>query len=319
MNDHEKWEQDVRARRNFILLTAGSVLLAVILLLFWLNTRPEDVPAPLTSSIPPAAEGEQAQPAPQPDAGAPPPAVTDTGPGPGFTQRTLPQRSPTVSAADDPAANRPSEVGERIVIGGNVVDQFEAAAAAPDGWSYVSRLGPARIFQLQANGDGQGHTVMLVDTQQDAGILQKEVDVLLDADTSLRWQWNALDLPSSVAEDTAATHDYFSIALRFDNGKDLSYMWSADLLEGTSFRSPLPERRENETHVVVQSGEAVLNQWLREERSILADYQRYIGGQVPTRITHVWLLASSDKQKGEGRAVFMDISVGGMGERVQVL
>jgi hypothetical protein len=316
MNDHEKWEEDVRARRNFILLVAGSVLLAVILLLFWFNTRPDDLAASLGNG---QAEGEQVQPAPVPGAGDPPAVADETVPDADFDQRTLPARPPTVGAADDPTAGRPTETRERIVIGGDVVDQFEAASAAPAGWSYVSRVGAARIFQLQENGDGQGHTVMLVDTQQDAGILQKEVDMALDADISLRWQWNILDLPSAVPEDTAGTHDYFSIAVRFDNGKDLSYMWSADLLDGTSFRSPVPERSESETHVVVQSGETDMNQWLGEERNILADYQRYIGGEAPARVTHVWLIASSDKQKGEGRAVFRDISLGGTREREQLL
>jgi hypothetical protein len=318
MNDHEKWEEDVRARRNLILLAAGSALLVLILVLFWLNNRPETIPLAFTEEAPTAAaEGAQAQPALPAD--APPAVAGNTVTDPNFDQRTLPARTPTVVAADDPNANRPPDRGERIVIGGNVVDQFEAAILPPEGWTYLPELGVSSIFELQENGDGQGHTVMLVDTQQNAGILQKEVNVALDPDTTLRWQWNLLDLPSDVPENTAATHDHFSIAVRFDNGQDLTYMWSADLLDGTSFRCPLPEWNQRETHLVVRSGEAGLNKWLNEERSVLADYKRYVGGELPTRITHVWLMASSAIQKGEGRAVFMDISVGGDGQRAQVL
>jgi hypothetical protein len=119
MNDHEQWEEDVRSRRNVILTVAGAVLLALILLVFWWNNRAEEFPITVATDEPAvvAAEGDQAQPTLPDDA---PPTVDDSaGLNPDLNQRTLPPAVPTVGAADDPAANRPAQVGERIVIGGN--------------------------------------------------------------------------------------------------------------------------------------------------------------------------------------------------------
>ena len=83
-------------------------------------------------------------------------------------------------------------------------------------------------------------------------------------------------------EADAAKHDYFSIAVKFENGKDLTYMWSAAMPEGTHFVCPLPGWNEIEWHAVVRSGQTDLGKWLAEERNVLADYERVIGGKMGT-------------------------------------
>ena len=130
-------------------------------------------------------------------------------------------------------------------------------------------------------------------------------------DTRLRWRWRVDALPSAVAEDSLPTHDYLSIAVEFDNGLDLTYMWSASLSVGTVFPCPLPNWDQRETHAVVRSGTAELGQWLDEERDVHADYTAMIApgasAPAPTRIVRVWLIAVSLFQKGEGACRFAAI------------
>lgn len=184
----------------------------------------------------------------------------------------------------------------------------------PPGWSYlqeVTALCKADIFKAaSAAGKGEPKRQIAIHTKQDVGILIRPADVALEPATTLRWKWNVATLPSKAAEDIAAKHDYLSIAVKFDNGLDLTYMWSAELPQDKGFRCPLPGWDTRETHVVVRSGGGDLGRWLSEERNIIADYKKHIGGTVPTKITEVWLIANSIFQQGEGAARIGDISLG---------
>ena len=70
----------------------------------------------------------------------------------------------------------------------------------------------------------------------------------------LDWQWVVDRLPSHLPEDQILTHDYLSIAVEFDDGQDITYMWSSSLPVGQVFRCPLPGWDAVETHVVQRSG-----------------------------------------------------------------
>ena len=191
----------------------------------------------------------------------------------------------------------------------------------PQGWSYleeIAALCKADIFKAaSAAGKGEPKRQIAIHTKQNAGILVRPTDVALKPATTLRWRWNVETLPSKVSEETAPKHDYLSIAVKFDNGQDLTYMWSAELPEGKGFRCPLPTWDVRETHVVVRSGGGDLGRWLSEERNVLADYKKYVGGTAPTKITEVWLIANTIFQQGEGTAHVGDISLGAK-KRVRV-
>jgi hypothetical protein len=159
-----------------------------------------------------------------------------------------------------------------------------------------------------------------VTTRRDVGILEKQVDVLLTPTTTLKWMWNIKKLPSQIAENVTAGHDYLSIAARFDNGQDITYMFSSTLPVGTGFHCPLKNWIDRETHVVLHTGSADLGKWLTEERMLLPDYNKYVArGQTPKRITQVWLIANSVIQRTEGDASFAKISLGQRSGRLQVL
>ena len=211
-------------------------------------------------------------------------------------ETTAPQTAAAVSAPPGPPPCRP----------------LAGEPNPPQGWGYlqeVAALCKADIFKA-ASGKGEPNRQIAIHTKQDVGILVRPAVVVLKPATTLRWRWNVATLPSKVAEEVAAKHDYLSIAVKFDNGHDLTYMWSAELPEGKGFRCPLPGWDQRETHVVVRSGGGGLGRWLSEERNILADYKKHVGGPPHTRVTEVWLIANSIFQQGEGAARIGDISLG---------
>jgi hypothetical protein len=185
-------------------------------------------------------------------------------------------------------------------------------ASPPEGWAYFPALavfGPAEIYhrRLAAPGDPGPTVQMHVNTVKNVGILTRDVTVPLTAETRLSWRWKVDRLPSKLPESTVPQHDYLSIAVKFENSKDLTYMWSAALPEGTHFMCPLPDWHNVEWHAVVRSGESDLGKWLAEERNVLADYNKVIGGKAPGKIVQVWLISNSIIQQGEGRATYGDI------------
>jgi hypothetical protein len=130
------------------------------------------------------------------------------------------------------------------------------------------------------------------------------------------WAWRADELPSKVREDSMPTHDYLSIAVEFDNGRDLSYMWSAALPEGKAFNCPLPWWDKRQTHQVVRSDRAKLGVWLEEKQVVLDDYERAISGEPPKRIVAIWLIAVSAFQRGRGLCCYARIRLKSDGAEV---
>ena len=114
------------------------------------------------------------------------------------------------------------------------------------------------------------------------------VDLPLEPGLHLKWSWRVNTLPSAVAETTAATHDYSSIAVEFDDGRDLSWYWSARLKPGEHFPCPLPGWS-TETHYVVGSGAVRLGKWVSVDRDVAADAQVALT-RMPSKVVAVWLI-----------------------------
>ena len=192
--------------------------------------------------------------------------------------------------------------------------RLDSQAPLPPGWRHLWRVGESQIFRAEPAGPEPAR--ICCHTAHDAGILQYPVEVALDRSTQLAWAWRADELPSKLREDSMPTHDYLSIAVEFDNGRDLTYMWSAALPEGKVFQCPLPWWDKRETHQVVRSDRAKLGAWLEEEQPIFDDYERAIGGEPPKRIAAIWLIAMTAFQKGRGLCCYARIRLrGDDGER----
>jgi hypothetical protein len=201
-----------------------------------------------------------------------------------------------LQSAGDPGGLASSEI-ERLTQGPTV----------PQGWHYLWSLGNSEIFRdCEAPG---GAPAVCCDVHSDVGILQKDVDVPLTAQSEISWRWIVENLPSSIREDTIPTHDYLSIAVEFDNGWDITYYWSCSLKPGTGYVCPLPNWKDREFHVAIRSGQNGLGVWTDERRNLYDDYQHYMKdlGAPPTKIVRVWFIANSSFQRGVGKCAYSNI------------
>jgi Protein of unknown function (DUF3047) len=187
-------------------------------------------------------------------------------------------------------------------------------AQLPRGWHSLWRVGDTEIYA--DSGTATGRQQISCRCACDAGILKYPIDMPLEATTRLAWHWRMIALPSVQREDALTSHDYLSIAVEFENGQDLTYIWSSSLPVGTAFRCPLPWWDKHETHQVVRSGNGDLGRWLEEERPILADYKAAIEGPVPQRIVGVWLIAVAVLQRRRGECDYRNIELRS-GDRVR--
>ncbi len=196
---------------------------------------------------------------------------------------------------------------------GRVADELRRLheqAPAPNGWDYLWFLGRSKIFRTVNEA---GHSCIACDTERSVGILQHPAVFDLKPGTVLRWRWRVDELPSVLPENSALSHDYLSIAIEFENGRDITYTWSPELAVGTGYWCPLPTWKDREFHVVVRSGRQGLGTWLDERRDLYADYRHYMG-QPPRRIVRVWLIAVSLFQRRRGRALLTDIALESSGD-----
>lgn len=195
------------------------------------------------------------------------------------------------------------------------IDRLEHPVPTPTGWEYLWFVGPAEIYR-PCNDHEQ---TICCHTRNDVGLLHKDVHLPLTPSTCLHWTWRMEALPSNLREDVLANHDYLSIAVEFDNGQDLTYYWSAELPTETAYRCPIPTWTARETHLVVRSGPTGMGEWQAEQRNVFADYQTAIGGELPSQIVRVWLIAVSLFQHGEGKCQYREIAVISGEQKLNVL
>ncbi len=186
----------------------------------------------------------------------------------------------------------------------------------PAGWSYLWFLGPADIFVPDQTDDGP--PCIRACFEDDVGILRRPIDFALAPDTILSWRWRVWRLPSEKPESELLQHDYVSLALEFENGRDLTWHWSRALPAETGYACPIPTWTPRETHVVVRSGAAGLGAWQAERRGVREDYLRHVG-EPPRRVVAAWLIAVSVFQHGSGAAEFAEVVLEGGGRSLRIL
>jgi hypothetical protein len=174
----------------------------------------------------------------------------------------------------------------------------------PEGWlDHFSLGGGAEVFNRAENGE------IVCESDGSASIIERPLAIPFAERPKLGWRWKIDALPATVAEDQVPFHDYLSIGVKFEDGQDLTYFWSAALPIGKVFRCPLGGWNRVETHMVVDSGAGGLGSWREQERDVAADYAAHIGGPAKA-ISHVWLLAVTPFQRRRGACRYADIRVG---------
>jgi hypothetical protein len=186
----------------------------------------------------------------------------------------------------------------------------------PKGWTYLWSVGKAEIFQ-ETSCDIKEKCISC-QSKGNVGIIQKDANLTLDPKTTLRWSWKIDEFPSEKAENLLFNHDYLSIAVEFDNGQDITYLWSHELPKQTVYRCPIPSWTNRETHIVIRSGIEDLKKWIGEERNIYDDYKNAVGDP-PQNIVKVWLIALTLFQRKEGKGYFADIELENKVKKLKVL
>jgi hypothetical protein len=187
---------------------------------------------------------------------------------------------------------------------GAEIARLKRGRKLPEGWSnYFSLGGGAEIFSRAENGD------ILCESAASASIIERALSLPFSSLPKLGWRWKIDELPSAVAEDKAPFHDYLSIGVKFEDGQDLTYIWSAALPPGKVFRCPLAGWDKVETHMIVASGTEGLGSWREFERDLAADYAAHIGGPAKA-ISQIWLLAVTPFQRRRGACRYADIKIG---------
>lgn len=182
----------------------------------------------------------------------------------------------------------------------------------PDGWHNLFLFGASGVFEEKEKN------IITCTSHKNVGILQKNVDINLTEDLKIDWKWLIENIPSNLDESDLHTHDYLSIAVKFDDGQDLTYIWSSGLEHETFFRCPIPGWHLIETHLVQRTGKAKLGEWLDESRNVTADYKKTINGNAK-KVIQVWLIANTVFQRGYGKCHFTDITLSNKNKNVKVL
>lgn len=209
---------------------------------------------------------------------------------------------------DDPRADR--------ALVGAELNRLQYPARRPAGWTHLLDFGETDIYRAALVG---GRPAIEVVCDNDAGILQTPCPMPLDPSTRIEWTWQVDELPSAEPENTTWTHDYVSIAAEFDNGRDLTWFWSAALEPVTeTFDCPVRSWTARETHMPVRRGQHALGRFHRERRPVWEDYRRFMGTP-PAHIEKVWLIAVSHFGRRLGRATYTDIRLTTGDHSIQIL
>jgi len=178
--------------------------------------------------------------------------------------------------------------------------------------------------------DSEGVTVIEADSREGGSALYRKIHIDPHRHPILEWRWR-VPRPSGLAGASGASHASppVRLSLAFDgdpskldfddraklrlakaltvNGlpyASLLYVWMNRYPTETVYSSPHTDRVR---HVVVESGEAHLDQWVAVRRNVLEDYRRAFGEE-PGDIVAVGIMTDSGDNGEPRRAMYGDIT-----------
>lgn len=204
----------------------------------------------------------------------------------------------------------------------------QVGATFPQGWKPLRFEKIPEHTQYELVKD-EGRVVVKATSRQSSSGLTREVTINPQDYPVVEWRWkveNVLkngDVTSKAGDDYPArlyiTFAYdstkvgFFEKLKFETIKlvygqyppigAINYIWESVSPVGTMVPNPYTDRV---YMIVVESGEAQLNQWVTEERNIVEDYRKAFGEDPPT-ISGVAIMTDTDNTKESAIAYFGDI------------
>jgi hypothetical protein len=209
-----------------------------------------------------------------------------------------------------PAARIPTADAEgRVRV--PVTDQLPSrlpSSGVPAGWEVREFTGEASV-ELVRN---QGRVAMRLRSERTSFALHRDVVVDLRQHPILTWSWKVMRLPAggdvrdSGRDDQAA--QVYVVFPRWPAPRTSSdvigYVWDGRAPAGTTLAHP---KAPNVRIVVMQSGSARRDTWVREQRNVAEDYRTLFGRQ-PPRVGKVALMIDSNDTRSEAEALFGDLT-----------
>jgi hypothetical protein len=163
----------------------------------------------------------------------------------------------------------------------------------PAGWSSRDEENKGRVYSVLAEG---GRKFLHADARAISIQIGVEKKWELKDFPILRWRWRAWIFPEGTDERMKSGNDNVLSVYAVFGGwpipQAIKYVWSDTLPAGSVLDSP----HSGKTKIlVVRSGRKLKDQWLAEERNVLADYRRLFGqSQAPPAAKGILLLTDSD-------------------------
>lgn len=163
--------------------------------------------------------------------------------------------------------------------------------------------------------NGQSYVSALSDASASALYYQVKVDAKTKYPV-VRWKWKAEKFPVKKFEENLDKENEDDFAARFyvifpalfiTNSRVLEYVWAEKLAVGATGTSPYSK---NIKLIVLRSGKDEFNQWLSEERDVVADYIKMFGRAPDYNIGAIAFMTNTEHTQGTAEAKYDDIEIG---------
>jgi hypothetical protein len=181
------------------------------------------------------------------------------------------------------------------------------APGKPAGWELMQFAGDPSVELVRDDG----RLALRLRSERASFAVHRDVVVDVRQHPVLRWSWKVMRMPGGGdvrdpgRDDQAA--QLYVVFPRWPAPRSssdvLGYVWDSRAPIGTTLTHP---RAANVRIVVLQSGPARLESWVREERNIAEDYQALFGRPAP-RVGKVALMSDSNDTRSDTEALFADL------------
>ena len=182
------------------------------------------------------------------------------------------------------------------------------ASGVPAGWEVTEFAGDATVELVR----DEGRVAVRLRSTRDSFALHRDVVVDVGQYPILGWSWKVTRLPAGgdvreAGRDDQAAQVYV-VFPRWPSPRTSSevigYVWDGRAPAGTTLSHP---RTPNVRIMVLQSGGARLDTWVREQRNVAEDYRALFGRQ-PPRVGKIALMIDSNDTRSEAEAQFGELS-----------